>query len=222
MSWRDTAFSWRGYLRGFLSSSAATVAPTSTLVGGVLPWGAKVTFTGSWLPSTDTSDPGDPLHKDTLDRHWPPPPPSNPNTFSLQFKITAQNDEYIELEFTMGTYQLDNGDGHAPYSDKMQVLTICRKPCDTSTHFKNIHIVSAHGETEFGSFTSFGYLDTRPKEGGVLTLVRRYIVDSDWRSSANIRNYTKNYNMYAIASFMCDPEDVASTDCGKVRSASDS
>ena len=97
---------------------------------------------------------------------------------------------FIELSYTTGSYQLDNGGGHQPFSDLSQTLTVFR------TLTNGVHVVAAKGKTEFGPFVSVGYLDPAPEAGPVLTLVRRYLDEDDWRSI-----FGQRWGTYAVDKF---------------------
>lgn len=64
-----------------------------------------------------------------------------------------------------------------------------------------VHVVAARGTTEFGPFVSLGYIDPRPAEGPVLTLVRRYLEESDWRATF------EDWGWYAVDLFTSAPQE---------------
>ena len=123
MSWRDTAFVWVGRLTGL---PADVLRYASGPEAQSLDWSSKVCYAGSWRGSTDPSSAEDPLSSASLSAGFPPASSApSPNAFDIEFKVSGQMSGegrcFVELEYVSGSYQLDNGAGHQPYSDVKQV-----------------------------------------------------------------------------------------------------
>jgi len=97
----------------------------------------------------------------------------NPNKFDVSFKVVGQSlsetgSYQMELEYTDGSYKLNNGGGHEEYEDLKQTITL--RVTDKVT------VATASGSTEFGDFVSAGIV-----RGNEMVLVRRYVEEGDWR-----------------------------------------
>ena len=109
---------------------------------------------------------------------------------------------------TSGTYLLDNGDGRQAYCDLCQDVILDCIGGDT--------FVAAKGDTEFGSFVSFGKIEDC---GGkrFLTLARRYISKGDCRLSlatpkdvfSHCRDKIGETELGAVSFFNCLPYRLA-------------
>jgi len=164
--WRSTLFCWTGTL------SSPNINNDFT---------QPITYSGSWLPSTNPLDSSDPLHATSNN---PPtvPPSTNLNTFTLATTLAASHADFRVYAPFKGSYMLDNGDGHDSYRDKKHVLIVKRiggNGGDGGNGGGDVSLAAARGNTEFGKFVSVGYV-----AGDVLTLVRRYVDDGDLRVSS--------------------------------------
>jgi hypothetical protein len=120
--------------------------------------GGSGTWTGTWVAS-EGGLPGSAAFE------------AAPTTFDLtSSRPLISLGDVGSAEFICGSYQLDQGDGLAKFSD---VSHVCHLAADG--------VVGACGNTEFGKFISLGKLVARESHGE-LTLARRYITDNDPRA----------------------------------------
>jgi hypothetical protein len=92
----------------------------------------------------------------------------------------------------MGSYKLDNGDGHQDFSDLEHRLVIAREPV-----FGSWRVCVARGSTQFGKFVSLGFVhvDDDNNNGRVsMILARRYVLSGqDWRVARMNLDKDKGY-----------------------------
>ena len=169
--WRSTLFKWKGELNPNVNGFPAKLI----MQPGKLP----LAFAGSWIPSDN------------------PPTTSTDFASGNAFLVRCSNvvtDSFgdILVDFSEGSYQLDNGDGPQSFSDHLHnVLLRCLPGLSD-------YLAVAYGSTEFGKFLSVGYVHS----GGKMLLCRRYVKDSDVR----LKGLGKGGTIEALLKAMLDGE----------------
>ena len=152
--WRNTLFVWRGKLQLNFTQSCEF----------------ELRWSGSWLPLENGQDATE-LCDETF--------AASPNTFEMVCKPDVEEDHTSSWSW-QGSYLLDNGDGHERFKDIEHRLRVFDRfsnkptvPVDENWHDR---YCVGWGTTEFGVFTSGGWIN-----GRTLTIARRYLIDKDTR-----------------------------------------
>jgi hypothetical protein len=160
--WRQTLFVWKGTIKARGASGQPSGQPSSVSDLGVI-------WEGSWLPLAEGQSAAE-LTDEAFDE--------SPNKFEMIGTCASSEDSSTWT--WRGSYLLDQGDGngHQRFEDIEHRCRLYERGSNAVSSFESRcqSYCVGWGLTEFGSFTSGGWLNEKS-----LTIARRYLPDKDPR-----------------------------------------